>query len=188
MRLVSSSSIQVTTPPNIGGSTNILVVNNDGTWGTKKGGFAYSSLTPKLIGVSPSSGPPTTLITITGSDLDERIQNLEVRFSGTVAKVVSASRARIEAIVPYGATTGPVTVSVSGQVAVWPSFTVTPVPVSRKWSPRKFPVRGRNGRFASQSEQHQRRRGPGGPAFYLQPVYRYLPRRLQGGQSAPMAG
>src|SRR4029077_2646438 len=79
---------------------------------------------------SPLSGAPATVVTIDGVNFDSVVQNITVFFNHTPARVINASTKTISAIVPYGATTGPITVTVFGQSSTGPSFTVSPVPTS----------------------------------------------------------
>ncbi len=122
----SSASIGATAPQNSPGPVNVQVINSDGTNGVLSGGFTYILPTATLTGVSPASGPPATAVTISGTHFDSRAQNVEVRFNGALARVSSATPAQIVAVVPYGATSGPVAVSVFGVSAVGDvNFTVT---------------------------------------------------------------
>ncbi len=105
---------------------------------------------PKILSISPDTGPVETYVTITGSNFDPVAANNIVKFNGMQAEVVSASgTTELVAIVPIpqpgsalvtkasggrvyataGATTGPVTVEVSGEVSEEaPVFTVNPTP------------------------------------------------------------
>src|SRR5438105_4147424 len=69
---------------------------------------------------------------------DSRTQNIDVAFNGMSARVISASLNVITAIVPFGATTGPITVSLFGQTATGPTFTVTAAPTSTNFAERNF--------------------------------------------------
>src|SRR5207249_6329493 len=92
--------------------------------------FVYSSGAPTITRITPAEGPPGASVTIEGDHFDTRIQNVEVRFNGISARIVNATVTAITGVVPFGAVTGPVTVTVFGQTAAGPSFTVTSLPAS----------------------------------------------------------
>jgi YVTN family beta-propeller protein len=88
------------------------------------------TVTPTITSVEPGRGPVGATVRILGADLkqDAAIEP-EVSFNGVPAVVVSSTDEEIVATVPAGATTGPVSVRVSGQAANSPAdFTVLPVP------------------------------------------------------------
>lgn len=130
VQVIGSTTIQSTIPANSSGAANVVVVNSDGTWGVQQNAFTYSGLPPQIGGISPLSGPPLTLVTISGGEFGSRLANLDVRFNGAPANIVSASPTTITALVPVNATSGPVTVAVAGQLATGPSFTITSAPPS----------------------------------------------------------
>src|SRR5581483_10763146 len=103
---------------------NVVVVNADGTWGVQTNAFTYTAQPPQVNNVSPLNGPPGTIVTITGAEFGSRISGVDLRFNGTPANIISASRTTLTASVPFGATTGPVTVNIAGQTATGPVFTV----------------------------------------------------------------
>ena len=138
VRVVDSSTIEATTPANVPGSANLVVVNADGTWGIGSQVFTYASQPPTISRVSPLDGPPSTRVIIEGERFDSRTQNIDVAFNGMSARVISASLNVITAIVPFGATTGPITVSLFGQTATGPTFTVTAAPTSTNFAERNF--------------------------------------------------
>src|SRR2546422_9848948 len=124
VRVVDSGTIQATAPANVPGATNLVVVNPDGTWGVAAGAFAYLSQQPAITQVTPLSGPPTTLVTIQGVHFDTRTQNIDVRFNGVSARIVSATTAAITTIVPFGTATRPITVPIFGQLATGPALII----------------------------------------------------------------
>lgn len=76
--------------------------------------------------ISPDSGPVGTQVTISGSGFSATASLDSVSFNGTAATVSSASANTIVAVVPAGATTGPVTVTSPNGLATTPEpFTVT---------------------------------------------------------------
>jgi len=78
---------------------------------------------PTISGFSPSSGAAGTSVTISGSNFSSPT----VKFNGTTATVTASSATSITATVPGGATTGKITVEVSGQTTATSAtdFTVT---------------------------------------------------------------
>lgn len=129
MRIIDSGTILAMAPVNAPGKANIVIVNADGTWGVARQAFTYLAQPPVITAVSPLNGPPSTVVNIEGDHFDTHIQNVEVRFNGLPARVVNTTTTTISAIVPFGATSGPVSVVVFGQATDGPVFTVTsPVP------------------------------------------------------------
>jgi hypothetical protein len=64
-----------------------------------------------------------TPVTIDGADFDPF--NAQVSFNGTPGRVVSATSTQLVTNVPYGSTTGPVSVSSHGHSVIGPVFVVT---------------------------------------------------------------
>ncbi len=77
-------------------------------------------------------------MTIEGENFDIRCQNVEVRFNGVRANVISTTRTQIQTVVPFGATTGDVTVEVFGVIAQGPLFMVTELGMSSNVAPAGF--------------------------------------------------
>jgi hypothetical protein len=117
VNVVDDGTIVTSTPQSIPGGANVLVINADGTNGLISGGFTYIPPAPTISAISPSVGPPTTVVTITGTGFDSHAQNVQVQFNGTIAQVTNTSPSSITAIVPYGATSGALRVSVFGIAA-----------------------------------------------------------------------
>ena len=134
VQVVNGTTIQAITPPNVAGGANVVVINSDGTWGVRAA-FSYSGLPPQIFSVSPLSGPPGTLVAIVGSEFDSHIESLGVLFNGMPVKIADASRTRIDVLVPYSASTGPITVTVLGQSVTGPTFTVTAPAASTNVAP-----------------------------------------------------
>lgn len=66
---------------------------------------------PSIASVNPSSGVVGMLVTITGTNFDPIAANNIVKFNNMPAVVFSSTSTTIKAVVPVGATTGPVTVT-----------------------------------------------------------------------------
>lgn len=85
---------------------------------------------------TPQRGGPGTQVVIAGDGFSGvAIQN-QVRFNGTPASVAAATPFQITTVVPVGATTGPITVTVGGRTATTTaSFQVTSPPTITSLSP-----------------------------------------------------
>lgn len=103
--VVNSTTITATTPPSVGGSANVKVVNPDGTSGSLAGGFAYTSTPPstqpQLNVVTPNTGSSNggEAITISGSNL---LSATSVKVGGTAAAITHRSSVSIQAATPPG--------------------------------------------------------------------------------------
>jgi len=97
------------------GNWDVFVENDDGKSGTRKNAFEVKDAgkkgTPNVDAVSPTSGPPGTAVTITGSDFGDTRGSSAVGFNGVPATEYSSwSDTRVVAVAPEGATTGKVVV------------------------------------------------------------------------------
>ncbi len=75
---------------------------------------------PTITGFNPDSGRVGTVVTITGSNFAPNQASNSVRFNGVAAKIVVATPTQLQAKVPTGATTGPITVTTVGGQALSP--------------------------------------------------------------------
>jgi hypothetical protein len=80
--------------------------------------------TPRIVSLSTPSGTTGDTVTIAGRNFGDIQGNSMVAFNGTDATPSKWSATSIEATVPAGATTGPVTVTVNGVVSNGVTFTV----------------------------------------------------------------
>lgn len=135
-RFINSTVLDVLVPANIPGPALVLVVNSDGTAGVSSVGFNYQAPPPSISDVAPLSGPPATSVTIDGANFDPF--NAQVSFNGAPSHVVSATSTRIVTYVPYGATTGPISVSAYGQSVTGPVFVVTAAAVSTNLAAKAY--------------------------------------------------
>jgi hypothetical protein len=97
--------------------------------------LAQNDLLPAISGFSPASGPPGTVVTISGSNFGT---GGNVLFSGVAAESIESWAATaISAVVPAGAATGPITVrTAEGTAESNENFTVTyPAPSVSGFSP-----------------------------------------------------
>ena len=77
---------------------------------------------PVIAGLSPSSGPIGSSLTISGNGFGAIQGSSTITFNGTTASVTSWSTTSITVTVPNGATTGPVVATVSGVTSNSVSF------------------------------------------------------------------
>ncbi len=117
----SNTAISIQVPSKA--ATGNIVVNAGG--GSSNGApftfFPY----PAIAGLSATSGPIGTPVTITGTGLMDGGGNGTVTFNGTAATILSQSSTSIQVNVPPGATSGPVRVHANGNTVTGPTFTVT---------------------------------------------------------------
>ncbi len=128
---LNARMIQGTTGPNGCGSLNLLAINPDGSSDRLQSVFEAVSPPPTIASLSPGSAEVTSLVTISGRNFDPVAEYNRVGFNNHPAEVISATESRIVTLVPFGATSGPVTVEVCGQIATSSEFTVLPLQPSR---------------------------------------------------------
>ena len=116
-----SDTTIVTTVPVAATSGQVIV-----TQGGLVSNGATFTVPPVVSNVSPVLGPVGTSVTVSGSGFGALQGASAVSFNGVPAAVTSWSGTSIVAPVPPGASTGPVTVTVSGVVGNGVTFTVTP--------------------------------------------------------------
>ncbi|QEE28001.1 hypothetical protein FTW19_08330 [Terriglobus albidus] len=117
----TDSSITVPVPANAStGPIVITVAGQSTTWSS-------FTVLPAITGISPSSGPVGTSVTVSGSGFGASQGSSSISFNGIPAAPTSWSGNTIVAPVPVGASTGPVTVTISGVVVSGGTFTVTPL-------------------------------------------------------------
>jgi len=94
--------------------------------GQSSGGVAYTVTGGPSIntnGLTPSSGSAGTTVAIAVSNFGSTQGSSVVKFNGLAAKISSWGTGTTNAIAPTGVTTGPVTVTVSGQTSNGVTFT-----------------------------------------------------------------
>lgn len=122
--VVSDSSITATVPT--GATTGPIGVG--GPWGSclSADDFTVLPLAPTITGLAPTSGSAGASVTISGAGF---IGVTKVWFNGTSASFSVNSDTQISAMVPQGATSGPVSVEGPGGTGqTSSSFTVPPPP------------------------------------------------------------
>lgn len=116
---------QVTATVASGAILGTVRVTTPGGSGTSTARFAVqSAAAPTLTSFAPTSGLPSHTITLTGTGFTG---TTEVTFNGVAAGIAASSDTSLSAIVPEGATTGPVRLTnTRGTVVSSTSFTVSP--------------------------------------------------------------
>ena len=118
----SNTLITIQVPSKATTGNIVVIVSGVFSNGTAFTFYSY----PAITGFSPASGPVGTTVTITGSGLLDGGNNAVVSFNGTPAAITSDTAGSIQATVPAGATTGPISVLVNGVTIKTSSrFTVT---------------------------------------------------------------
>jgi RHS repeat-associated protein len=79
---------------------------------------------PVITGISPTTGGPGASVTVSGSGFGATQSGSMLTFNGAMAAITSWSDGQIVAVVPDGASTGPVMVTVGNITAQGPTFTV----------------------------------------------------------------
>ena len=138
----STTSLTVLVPN--GAVTGRVSVTVGGQIGTSSTDFTVTGTTPAapvVSSFSPTEGVVDTEVTITGVNFSDMSSENEVRFGGvTAADPTSASTTSLTVLVPNGAVTGRVSVTVGGQIGTSSTdFTVTgttpAAPVVSSFSP-----------------------------------------------------
>jgi hypothetical protein len=115
----SATSITVTVP--VGATTGNVVVN---VLGTASNGSPFT-VAPTITSLNQTSGAVGASITIIGTNFGTTQGASTVTFNGTAAAAASAwSTTSLTVLVPVGATTGNVVVTVGGQVSNGSPFTI----------------------------------------------------------------
>jgi hypothetical protein len=101
----------------------------------------FTVLAPQITSVSPTSGTVGTQVTINGSNFASSQSCCYVYFNGTGASVNSWGSTQVVATVPSGATTGPVSIVVTGAFGSNDNVIFTmPNPLVASLSPASGPV------------------------------------------------
>jgi sugar lactone lactonase YvrE len=73
---------------------------------------------PEVASISPSEGPKSTVVVISGSNFSTTISDNEITFNGKAAVISKATASQLTVAVPAAADSGPVIVKTKGQAAV----------------------------------------------------------------------
>jgi N-acetylneuraminic acid mutarotase len=125
-----SCTLGVTFSPTFLGmmSATLTVTSNDPAAPTLSVPLNGTGSQPPLPGISwfsPTNGMTGTQVTIYGYNFDTIAANNTVQFNGTTATVTYADYSQLVVTVPFGATTGPITVTTSGGTTTGGLFTVS---------------------------------------------------------------
>jgi gliding motility-associated-like protein len=96
---------------------NVRVAGQNNFWSIPETVSFTVTAPPTITSFAPTSGTVGTSVTITGTNFDTTPANNAVAFNGTSATVIASTATSITANVPVGATTGPITVTISGSTA-----------------------------------------------------------------------
>lgn len=143
--LTTPTSIAATFQISFAARTGVTAVIVTTTTGSATTSFSVNASAPVLSALSPTSGPVTRLVTITGNGFSSTAALNQIRFNGTTATTLSATATMLTTQVPSGATTGPVTVTVGGLASNGVTFTVAnagPPPTLTAISPNVGSVQG----------------------------------------------
>ena len=122
--LTTTTSIAATFQMSFAARTGATAVTATTTTGSATTSFSVNASAPVVSALSPTSGPVTRLLTITGNGFSSTAELNQIRFNGLLTTTLSATATSLTTQVPSGATTGPVTVTVGGLVSNGVIFTV----------------------------------------------------------------
>jgi IPT/TIG domain len=138
-KVISEDQIQSAAGSGAAGAT---LASSD-SWGVVLAAFkpvGGGGTGPSVTGLSPTSGPVGTSVTITGTNFGASQGTSTVTFNGTAATPMSWSATSIVVPVPAGATAGNVVVTVGGVASNGVVFTVIPPPSITSLNPTSGPV------------------------------------------------
>lgn len=107
-----------------GNNPRTVTLNNADNAGFTQFDVSCAGAAPSIDSISPTSGTTSTQVTISGNNFSSTASDNVVTFNGVRAELNSATTTELVAFVPFDATTGPVEVTVNGQTATGPTFTV----------------------------------------------------------------
>jgi hypothetical protein len=126
-----SANLIVTAVPIGATSGNVVVTAN----GVMSNGSPFTVISVPSISLSPNSGGPGTVVTITGTNFGASQGTSAVLFNGAVATPTNWAATTIQVPVPANASTGPVVVIVDGVSSNGVLFTDTSAPIITTISP-----------------------------------------------------
>lgn len=126
--VTTSTTTKITTSVPVGATTGrITVVVGSSATATSATNFTVTaSPAPTITGFTPASGPQGATVTINGTNFSATPSVNDVKFNGVSATVSSSTATTINTVVPVGATTGKITVTIGANTATSANdFTVT---------------------------------------------------------------
>jgi RHS repeat-associated protein len=126
---------QISVPVPNGATSGPVVVTVNGV---ASNGFTFTvDATPSIAGISPGSGAAGTVVTITGTNLGDSSDNVQVVFNSSYVTATVQNENSLTAVVPANAPTGSISVFVSsnGNASNGLNFTVIPTPSISQVSP-----------------------------------------------------
>lgn len=123
----TTTSITCTVPASA--TTGKISVTVAGNTATSASDFTIqTTISHTITNFSPTSGPIGTTVTISGTNFSTIPSENTVMFNGTIATVLSCTTNSITTAVPSGATSGKITVTLSGNIATSAlDFTITTI-------------------------------------------------------------
>ena len=122
--LTTPTSLTATFQISFAARTGATAVTVTTTTGSATTSFSVNASASVVSALSPTSGPATRLVTITGNGFSSTAALNQIRFNGILATTLSATATSLTTQVPSGATTGPVTVTVGELASNGVTFTV----------------------------------------------------------------
>ena len=110
----TATSLKVTVPSGVTAGPVAVSVGSDSATGE---GFTPAAAAPVVTGMSPTNGPPSTQVTLTGSGFDANLPGDVVSVNGVRAEVSVVTASSLTFTVPAGATSGAVQVSTAAGTA-----------------------------------------------------------------------
>jgi sugar lactone lactonase YvrE len=159
--IVSPASQNTVVVIDVHGTYVIRLTVSDGTLSS----FDEITLTTNaadITNINPTSGPHSITIKINGQNFSTTPDQNTVRINGVLADVTASTHTSIDATVPVGAGTGPVTVIVNGTTVSGPVFTYIQSPLVNTFSQFQTPfgiaVDGSGNQYISDFNNHLIRR------------------------------
>ncbi|MBC7923084.1 MAG: IPT/TIG domain-containing protein [Ferruginibacter sp.] len=120
-------NIPPTDPQSVTVALGFLTSNSDAVTGPI---FTLTPPPPTVAGISPESGSPGSVVTITGTNFSPTVSDNAVTVNGLAVSVTSATATQLTVLIPFEATSGPIQVSVRGQSVTGPNFEVVAPPAA----------------------------------------------------------
>ena len=133
--VIASSTTSITTSVPSGAGTGPISVTVNGVKINSSSNFTIYG-TPSITGFNPTVGAHGAIVTISGSDFSSVPAENTVKFNGTTGVVSASTTSSITTSVPFGAITGPISVTVNGiNGSSSTNFTVLPTPTITNFTP-----------------------------------------------------